>query len=81
MPKTTVNLPPLHIEQIVWIPAGLEYPDATMSVLGYNPEWSEPIWPCYYDVDEHDRVTWYCADAMPIVAPTHWAEFPEGPVL
>lgn len=69
----------MQIERLEWIRVGEDLPDATVTVLLFNAEASEPVWPGYYDVDEDDNVTWYGADGFPIPAPTHWAEMPEGP--
>lgn len=66
-------------ELVEWFPVSDQLPDATITVLGFNAEASEPVWPAYCDWDENDIVSWYGADGFPIEPPTHWAEMPEGP--
>ncbi|CAN5355164.1 hypothetical protein BH09VER1_BH09VER1_28690 [soil metagenome] len=68
-------------EIITWIPIAESFPDSDLTVLGFNKDWDEPIWPCYLDGEEWfsaegDLLSWEGADN---IEPTHWAQFPKGP--
>jgi hypothetical protein len=61
-----------------WTPAE-DVPDDSITVLGYFPTGSEPIWPCYYDSASE---CWRTPDNIALrgaEAPSHWRHFPEGP--
>ncbi len=62
----------LRAAAIAWTLAA-ELPDSDTTVLLFNPDASEPVWPGY-----HDGKYWRYADGM-LTYPTHYADMPEGP--
>lgn len=48
-------------------------PDSDTTVMLFNKNASDPVWPGY-----HDGESWRYVDGMP-ASPTHWMEFPKGP--
>lgn len=65
----------MSFENIAWIPVADELPDSDSTVLLFNAEASEPVWPGYYD----DGVEGWFYVTSAKAEPTHWANFPEGP--
>ncbi len=66
-----------------WREVAKEMPDTDTTVLGFNPRWCEPVWPCFYDSEQD---CWRDAEGMRLNAihidggpPTHWMHFPEPP--
>ena len=62
-----------------WKVAADELPDSDCTVLGYHPEWSEPVWPVYHDGEGWCDVDGMSFEARPNPPPTHWMDFPEPP--
>lgn len=60
-------------EIIEWVPIAESRPDSDTTVLLFDCELNEPVWPGYLDGD-----VWRYADGMP-ADPTHWADMPGGP--
>lgn len=67
----------MTFENIVWIPVVEEVPDSDTTVLLFDAKASEPVWPGYYDDGVEDW--FYVSSGSVKAAPTHWANFPEGP--
>lgn len=66
-----------HCSEVLhWHDVSDELPDAETTVLFFAPEYSEPVWPGWWDGEHwrHDG-----GGKIPKTI-THWAEFPSGPV-
>lgn len=59
-------------ESVTWTPAAT-LPDADATVLLFDVEANEPVWPGYYDGER-----WRYADGMP-AKPTYYAPMLKGP--
>jgi hypothetical protein len=76
-PTLTIHRPNIDdsvVNQSVttWIPVS-EPPDDETTVLLFDTEATEPVWPGYRDGDG-----WRYGDGM-IAYPTHWSDLPSGP--
>ena len=58
---------------LTWTKVADRLPDSDTTVMLFDKEASEPVWPGYLDGDMCRYV-----DGMP-AQPTHWADLPEGP--
>jgi hypothetical protein len=56
-----------------WTPVANQLPDSDTTILLFDENASEPVWPGYLDGN-----MWRYIDGMP-AQPTHWTEMPEGP--
>jgi len=63
-------------EVLHWRDVNDELPDEETTVLFFAPEYSEPVWPGWWDGEHwrHDG-----GGKIPKTI-THWAEFPSGPI-
>lgn len=59
----------------MWIECKKQIPDSDMTVMTYEPESCEPIWPGYHDGDQ-----WMDINGTPLCKVTHWMAFPDPPV-
>lgn len=57
-----------------WIPVTQQLPDSDTTVMTFEPDSAEPIWPGYHD-GEH----WKDVMGDGRINVTHWAPFPEPP--
>ncbi|KRB73480.1 Lar family restriction alleviation protein [Noviherbaspirillum sp. Root189] len=60
---------------LTWTKVADRLPDSDTTVMLFDPNANEPVWPGYLDGD-----MWRYADGMP-AQPTHWADLPEGPAV
>ena len=60
-----------------WTPCTEQLPDSDQTVITFDPNSNEPVWPGY-----HDGEQWWCISGLALPAPsvTHWMPFPEPPV-
>jgi len=62
--------------QATWIPCTDQLPDSDQTVITFDPNSNEPVWPGY-----HDGEQWWCITglALPALRVTHWMPLPEPP--
>lgn len=60
----------------MWIKCSDQLPDTDTTVMTFESDSVEPIWPGYHDGEQWMDII----DNTPI-HPTHWMEFPEPPEL
>lgn len=63
----------MNTETIDWKPVA-DQPDSDITVLLFNKDADEPVWPGYLAGDN----CWRCVDGF-VAYPTHWADMPGGP--
>ena len=57
-----------------WIKCCDQLPDSDTTVMTFEPDSCEPIWPGY-----HDGEKWQDISGGGDINPTHWMAFPEPP--
>lgn len=62
-------------ETLNWIAVSAQLPDSDITVLLFDAEADELVWPGYWD--STDDCFWYVDNAL--ATPTHWATMPAGP--
>jgi len=61
-------------ETINWIAVDRALPDDDTTVLVFNADCDDPVWPGY-----HSDGKWFYAEILPAPNISHWAHLPEGP--
>jgi hypothetical protein len=57
-----------------WTNCSDQLPDTDTTVMTFEPDSVEPIWPGYWDGEE-----WMDIITNTPIHPTHWMDFPEPP--
>ena len=61
-----------------WTACADGLPESDQTIMTYQPDANEPVWPGYHDGEQWWDITGF---ALPAPEVTHWIPFPEPPTI